>query len=57
MVIRCKFKKESLQPLTLCTSFHNLKGKEHKNTNGFCLKLFGKLHILMQTAWESDTHF
>ena len=28
----------------------SLKGKEHKNINGFCLKVFGKLHILMQTA-------
>ena len=34
-----------------------LKGKEHKNTNGFCLNVFEKLHILMQTAWESDTYF
>ena len=24
--------------------------KEHKNTNAFCLKVLGKLHILMQTA-------
>ena len=28
----------------------DLKGKEHKNLNGFCLKLFGKLDIFMQTA-------
>ena len=27
-----------------------LKEKEHKNTNGFCLKVFGKLHISTQTA-------
>ena len=34
-----------------------LKGKEHKNTNELCLIVFGKLHILMQTAWKSDTYF
>ena len=27
-----------------------LKGKEHKNTTEFSLKVFGKLHILMQTS-------
>ena len=35
----------------------NLKGKEHKNTNELCLKVFEKLHILTQTAWKSDTYF
>ena len=35
----------------------NLKGKEHKNTIEFCLKVFGKLHILMQTSWKSDSYF
>ena len=34
-----------------------LKGKEHKNINGFCLKVFGKLHIFMQTTWKSDSYF
>ena len=34
-----------------------LKGKEHKNTNDLCLKVFGKLHILMQTVWKLDTYF
>ena len=32
-----------------------LKGKEYKNTNAFCLKVFGKPHILMQTALKSDS--
>ena len=27
-----------------------LKEKEHKNIKGFCLKVFGKLHNLMQTT-------
>ena len=27
-----------------------LKGKEQKNTNKFWIKVFRKLHILMQTA-------
>ena len=35
----------------------SLKEKDHKNTNEFCLEVFGKLHILMQTAWESDSYF
>ena len=30
--------------------YENLKGKEHKNTNEFCLNVFGKLHSLMQAA-------
>ena len=34
-----------------------LKEKERKNTNAFCLKVLGKLHILMQTAWKSDSYF
>ena len=34
-----------------------LKGKEHNNINGFCLKVFEKLDILMQTAWKSDSYF
>ena len=34
-----------------------LKGKKHKNTTEFCLKVFGKLHILMQTSWKSDSYF
>ena len=32
-----------------------LKEKKHKNTNAFCLKVLGKLHIWKQTAWKSDT--
>ena len=35
----------------------NLKGKEHKNSNRFCLKVFGKLHIFMQTPWKWDSYF
>ena len=35
---------------------HYLKGKDHKNTNEFCLKVFGKLHTLTQTAWKSDSY-
>ena len=34
-----------------------LQEKDHKNTNEFCLKVFGKLHILMQTAWRSGSYF
>ena len=33
------------------------KGKEHKNTNEFCLKVFGNLHILMQTVSNSESYF
>ena len=37
--------------------FINLKEKERKNANAFRLKVLGKLHILMQTAWKSDSYF
>ena len=33
----------------------HLKEKEYKNTNGFYLNVFEKLHIVMQTARKSDT--
>ena len=35
----------------------DLKGKDHKNTLEFCLKVFAKLNILKQTAWKSDIYF
>ena len=38
-------------------SITQFKGEDYKNTNEFCLKLFGKLHILTQTAWKSDSYF
>ena len=34
-----------------------LKGKDHKNTFEFCLKVFAKLNILKQTAWKLDIYF
>ena len=34
-------------------SSYYLKEKDHKNTNTCCLKVLGKLHILMQTTWKS----
>ena len=34
-----------------------LKRKDHKNTNGFCLKVFGKQQVLTQTALKSDSYF
>ena len=39
--------------LALNGSF-DLKGKEHKNTNEFCLNVFGKLHSLMQILSFED---
>ena len=35
----------------------HLKGKEHKNIDEICLKIFRKLYILMPTAWKSDSYF
>ena len=34
----------------------SLKGKDHTNTNEFYLKVFGKRHILTQSAWKSDSY-
>ena len=33
------------------------KEKRPKNTNEFCLKVFGKLKFFIQTAWKSDSYF
>ena len=42
---------------TLLNQSVSFKGKGTQNINGFCLKVFGKLHIFMQTAWKSDSYF
>ena len=41
--------------MLLLTPF--LKGKEHKNTYDDGLKVFERLHFLMQTACKSDSYF
>ena len=38
-------------------SYVSLKRKEHKNINDLCLKVFGKLHILMRIASKSNSYF
>ena len=48
---------EAINRLKMCHFFSYLKGKEYKHSNELCLNVFGKLHILVQTAWKSDTYF